>query len=71
MNQAFRKKHDTIAKCHKNAQFDSKFHKRIQHKEMPAATATSKALTHLGESEAGLTRFCNLIGLYLYLANQA
>jgi hypothetical protein len=25
---------------------------------------------HLAEVEIGLTRFCNLIGVYLYLANQ-
>jgi hypothetical protein len=30
----------------------------------------SEALIYLAESETGLTRFCDLIGGYLYLANQ-
>lgn len=39
------------------------------HNKIKPATRT-KVLIHLAESETGMTRFCDLIGGYLCLANQ-
>jgi hypothetical protein len=56
--------------CCDNVVSRSEFADQLRRRNFGRDKSVAKTMIHLAEIETGLTKFCELIGGYIYLANQ-